>query len=577
MQVGTHRFAQGSGKVKRWKPWMHCLVAVALLVVGRASYVGQEVSQSGLRLTAARPMVDEPVRARHAMVASVNSIATGVGVEILRQGGNAVDAAVAIGAALAVVHPEAGNLGGSGQMLIRMKDGKTVSIDYSGVAPAAATANVPAKELLVGYKSSVVPGTPAGLGMAHDKFGKLSWSQDLEPAYRLAKNGFPASYRMQLILGLQVPVMKQFPESAKVFLHGSDKPLQEGEWVVQPDLAATIHRMQVHGWREFYDGETARLIASDEAAHGGWISAQDLRNYRAEVRQPIQVTYRGYPILTVAPSAIGGISLAVALKVLETRQLPLGSEGSSLARHYQIEALRRGFETVRDLNAGRLHLSLDQLLSPAYIQKLAANIEPGKASPPPPIVAEPAEAKETTDFSVVDGEGNIVTNTYTLSGFYGSQVIAKGTGVLLNDSMSVFSRQPGAVNYLEPHRRYRTAMADTIILNRDGSPWAAFGSPGAATIPSTVLQVVTNLVDFKMSLRDAIEFPRIHYNLSRNLVEAEPGALPIDVAANLEAMGYKLDPRLRAQGDVDAVMIVPQTGWREGCADGRRGGDAEGY
>lgn len=576
-RVSAKNSVRNRGITKKNRPSSRCAVAAALILLSPIVFAGQEVSQSGLRLQAVRPMVDEPVRARHAMVASVNGIATGVGLEILREGGNAIDAAVAVAAALAVVHPEAGNFGGSGQMLIRMKDGRTVSIDYSGTAPAAATANVPAGELLVGYKSAVVPGTPAGLGMAHDRFGKLSWSQCLEPAYRLAKEGFPASYRMQLILRLQVPVMKKFSETAKVFLHGSDQPLTEGELVVQPDLAATIHRMQVNGWREFYDGETARLIAADMKAHGGWITEQDLRDYRAEMHQPIQLSYRGYPVLTVAPSASGGISLAVALKVLETLQLPLGSEGSSIARHDQIEALRRGFETVRDLNAGSLSLPIDQLVGAAYIKKLAADIEPNHASPPPPIVAEPAESKETTDFSVVDEAGNVVTNTYTLSGFYGSQVIAKGTGVLLNDSMSVFSRRPGAINYLEPHARYRTSMADTIILNPDGSPWAAFGSPGAATIPSTVLQIVSNLIDFKMSLRDAIEFPRIHYTLSHNLVDAEPGAISNDVAANLEAMGYKLDPKLRAQGDVDAVMIDPKSGWREGCADGRRGGVAEGY
>ncbi len=551
-------------------------LALAVLIVGQPC-LPQETSQSGLELHAARPMVDEPVRAPKVMVSSVNERATEAGLAILRQGGNAVDAAVAVATTLAVVHPEAGNLGGSGHMLIRMHDGRTAAIDYSGVSPTTTRPDVSPKDLLIGYKSAVVPGTPAGIGLAHDTFGKLPWSACLAPAYALAKNGFPASQRMELILRLQVPVMKQFPETAKILLHGSDRPLREGDWVVQPELAATLQRLQRYGWHEFYQGETARLIAADMAAHGGWITEQDLKSYRAEIHDPIRSTYRGYPILTIPPAASGGISLTVALNVLESEPLVLGGEGSSMSRHYQIEALRRAFETVRALNGSSHGPSLAEVLRKDYAQKLAATIDPHRASQEPSEPGEAPESKETTDFSVVDAEGNIVTNTYTLSGFYGSQVMIKGTGILLNNSMSVFSRAPGSRNLLAPDKRYITTMADTIILNPDGSPWVAFGSPGAGTIPSTVLQIVNNLIDFKMSLRDAIEFPRIHFDLSKDTVEAEPGALVQDVAANLEAMGYKLDPQLRAQGDVDAVMIDPETGWRVGTSDGRRGGSARGY
>jgi len=537
----------------------------------------QERSQSGLELKAERAMVDEPVRAPKAMIASINELATDAGLAVLRKGGNAVDAAVAVAVALAVVHPEAGNLGGSGHMLIRMKDGRTAAIDYSGVAPAATRPDVSAKDLLVGYKAPVVPGTPAGLGMAHDKFGKLAWRDCLAPAYTLAAKGFPASLRIELILGLQVPVMKQFPESARIFLHGSDQPLKQGERLVEPELAATIARLQRYGWKEFYTGQTARLIAADMAAHGGWITEQDLRSYRAELHEAIRVNYRGYPILTIPPAASGGVALATALNVLNREPMPLGSEGSSMARHYQLEALRRGFETVRLMDGNLPAPPLEELVSQAYADKLAASILPDRATPvAAPTAAEP-EGNETTDFSVVDAEGNIVTNTYTLSGFYGSQVVIKGTGVMLNNSMSVLSRTPGSKNSLSPGRRYITSLADTILLNPDGRPWAAFGSPGGGTIASTVLQVVDNLIDFKMSLRDAIEFPRVHYDSAKHLVQSEPGALVPDVAANLVAMGYTLDPKLRSQGDVDAVMIDPKSGWRIGCADGRRGGMAKGY
>lgn len=539
--------------------------------------IAQEKSQSGLELQAPRAMVDQPVRAPHAMIASVNELATDAGLKVLREGGNAVDAAVAVAVALAVVHPEAGNLGGSGHMLIRMHDGRTAAIDYSGVAPAATKSDTPSKELLYGYKSAAVPGTPAGLGLAHDKFGSLPWKECLQPAHDLAENGFPASERMELILNLQVPVMKQFPESAKIFLHGADKPLKQGELVIQYDLANTIQRMQKDGWQEFYTGKTAKLIAADMAAHGGWITEQDLRDYRAEIHDPLRFTYRGYQILTVPPSASGGLTEDIALNVLETQPLPLGSEGSSMARHLQIEALRRGVETTRLYEQVDNTLSLSELTSKAYAAKLASTIVPNKATPATVTESPSHESPETTHFSVVDEEGNIVTNTYTLSGYYGSQVIAAGTGVLFNDHMSVFGRNPQSKYYLAPHQRYITTLAGTIILHPDGSPWAAFGSPGAATIPSTVVELVTNLIDFKMSLRDAVEYPRIHYDLTRNLVQAEPGALVTDVADALKEMGYKLDPKLRSQGDVNAIEIEDGTCWRLGSSDGRRGGTAKGY
>jgi gamma-glutamyltranspeptidase / glutathione hydrolase len=541
------------------------------------SSIAQERSQSGLELKAPRPMVDQPVRAPHAMIASANELATDAGLKVLHEGGNAVDAAVAVAVALAVVHPEAGNLGGSGHMLIRMHDGRTAAIDYSGVSPAATRSDTPSKDLLFGYKSAAVPGTPAGIGLAHDKFGRLDWKKCLEPAHSLAEKGFPASERMELILGLQVPVMKQFPESAKIFMHGSDKPLKQGELVVQHDLAATIARMQKEGWQEFYTGKTAKLIAADMAAHGGWMTEQDLRDYHAEIHDPIRFTYRGYQVLTIPPSASGGLTETVALNTLETQAMPLGSEGSSMARHLQIEALRRGFETSRLFERVNETLPLSELTSKVYAAKLALTILPDEATPVSVKESSSHESTETTHFSIVDEDGNIVTNTYTLSGFYGSQVIAAGTGVLLNNHMSVFNHNPETKYYLAPHQRYITTLAGTILLRPDGSPWAAFGTPGASTIPSTVVELVTNLVDFKMSLRDAVEYPRIHYDLTRNLIEAEPGALVNDVAANLKKMGYKIDSRFRSQGDVNAIEIEPGTGWRVGSSDGRRGGTAKGY
>jgi gamma-glutamyltranspeptidase/glutathione hydrolase len=550
------------------------ILCTALLSV---SSIAQERSQSGLELQAPRAMVSQPVRAPHAMIASVNELATDAGLKILREGGNAVDAAVAVAVTLAVVHPEAGNLGGSGHMLIRMHDGRTAAIDYSGVSPAATKSDTPSNELLYGYKSAAVPGTPAGMGLAHDKFGRLPWKDCLQPAHELAEKGFPTSERMELILKLQVPVMKQFPESAKIFMHGSDKPLMQGELVIQHDLADTIERMQKYGWQEFYTGKTAKLIAADMAAHGGWITEQDMRDYHAEIHDPLRFTYRGYQILAVPPSASGGLTEAVALNTLENEHMPLGGEGSSMALHLQIEALRRGFETTRLYERVDEKTPLDEFTSKEYATKLATTIQLDKATPATATDSSRHESTETTHFSVVDEEGNIVTNTYTLSGYYGSQVIAAGTGVLLNNHMSVFNHNPQTKYFLAPHHRYITTLAGTIILHPDGTPWAAFGTPGAGTIPSTVVELVSNLVDFKMSLRDAVEYPRIHYDLNRNLVQAEPGALVNDVADKLKEMGYELDPKLRSQGDVNAIEIEEGTGWRLGSSDGRRGGTAKGY
>jgi gamma-glutamyltranspeptidase/glutathione hydrolase len=521
-------------------------------------------------------MVSQPLRAPNGMVASVHELATEAGLAILKKGGNAVDAAVTVGFVLAVVHPEAGNLGGSGFMLLRMRDGKVQAIDYAGTAPAAARAGMyqTRQEANVGYRSAAVPGTPAGLGLAHEKFGRLKWADCLEPARKLAKDGFPASMRLELILRLQVPVMKQFADSSRIFLRGGDQPLRQGELVKQPELAETIRRLQRKGWREFYEGETARRIAADMAAHGGLLTEADFRAYRALLAEPIRTEFRGHPVLTMPPSSSGGLALAVALNVLDRYPMQLGMEGSAASRHLLIEAMRRGF-AARDRMFREGESAMAAMLSADYTARAAAELRLDQASTPPDAAAAGHELPDTTHFTVADSEGSMVTNTYTLSGFFGSQVTAAGTGVLLNNHMSVFSSRPGTYNSIEPGRRYRSTMAPTIVLRRDGAPWLALGTPGAGTIPSTLAQVIVNMIDFRMSLRDAVEFPRIHAQTGP--VEAEPAALVFDVAEKLKQMGHKLNPRQRSQGDVSIIEIEEGTGWRVGWADGRRGGIVKGY
>lgn len=542
----------------------------------------QEVSQSGLELKAARPMIDEPERAPKAMIACANEIASKAGLDILRRGGNAVDAAVTVAFALAVVHPEAGNLGGGGYMLVRTVDGKVRAIDYKETAPAAAHPGMFTGRLdsTVGYKASAVPGTVAGMAMAHAKFGKLSWREVLEPARRLAEEGAPASQRMELILALQAPVMKQFPDSARVFLHGSDQPLKQGELVKQPDLAATIRRLQKNGWREFYEGETAHLIDADMAAHNGTIRYEDLRGYKAIERDPVESTFRGNRILSMPPSSSGGVAVIEMLNIFETFPSELGREGSVEQRHHMIEAMRRAFRDRAEFSAdpGFFPEPVEMLTSKAHALELAKTILPDRATPSAGHPADSGhESDDTTHFSIIDEAGNIVSNTYTLNSFYGSQVMAHGTGVLLNDIMSGFSNEAGGRNEIKPGKRPLSSMSPTIVLHPDGSPWFALGSPGSATIPNTVFQVIVNIVDSKMSLRDAVEYPRIHHQNVPDRVDMEPGALVFDVAEKLKAMGDTINPRLRSQGDVHAVMVEEGSGWRLGWSDGRRGGRAAGY
>jgi gamma-glutamyltranspeptidase / glutathione hydrolase len=560
-------------------------MAMMLPVLLSLSLFAQEVSQSGLQLSGARPMVAQPERAPKAMVTTCNEHATAAGIEILQKGGNAVDAAVAVAFALAVVHPEAGNLGGGGYLLVRMNDGRAKLIDYGARAPLSAKEGIfpTPKDAQVGYKSIGVPGAPAGMELAHKMYGKLPWKTVLEPARRLAKDGFPASQRMELILKLQVPVMKPYADSARIFLHGGETPLKQGETVKQPELAATIGRMQKAGAKDFYEGETARRIAADMAANGGFVTHEDLKQYKAIAREPLRTTYRGHPILTSAPSSSGGMVVIEMLNILENFEMPLGMEGSARHRHLLVEAMKRAFRD-RILYAGDpdyKKIPVDMLTNKDYAKELAAKIDVAQATPSSalgPAAVESGgggESQDTTHFSIVDAAGNIISNTYTLSGFYGSQVVVKGTGVLMGNIFGAFSN--GGRKVLPAGNRPASTMTPTIVLTKEEKPWFALGSPGAATIPNTLVEVITNIIDFKMSLRDAIEFPRVHHQYMPDRVETEPGAIAFEVAEKLKSMGHTLSNRYRSQGDVHAVMIEEGTGWRLGWSDGRRGGKVIGY
>jgi gamma-glutamyltranspeptidase / glutathione hydrolase len=548
----------------------------------------------------ARAAWRDPVRARSGMVASSHPLATQVGVEVLRRGGNAVDAAVAVALALAVVLPWAGNIGGGGFMLVRLADGRAAAIDYRETAPAAAHRNVylDAKgELipeasLVGYRAAGVPGTPAGLDLALRRFGTMKWADLVEPARRLAADGFAVDvHEARRLAGEPGARLAKFEDSRKIFLRGGDRPYAEGEVLKQPELAATLARMQRSGPREFYEGETARLIAADMKANGGLITLEDLKGYAAKEREPLRASYRGNEIITMPPPSSGGIALIQMLRTLEPFDLASMGFGSSEVIHLEVEAMRRAFADRAEYlgDPDFVKVPVAGLLSPKYIADRAASIDPKRASTSAEVRAgEPAryESTDTTHFTVVDRDGNVASNTYTLNDYYGSGVVAKGTGVLLNDEMDDFAAKPGTPNLfgliqgernaVGPGRRPLSSMTPTIVA-RGGTLWFAVGSPGGPTIINTVLQTVVNVVDFKMNIQQAIDAPRVHHQWMPDEILHEPFGLAPDVQQALRARGHKLVDEPRGIGDAQGVMIEDRTGVRLGAADARGGGSAAGY
>src|SRR6185503_20840781 len=466
----------------------------------------------------------EPVRARSGMVASTSEIASRVGVEIMQRGGNAIDAAVGVGLALAVTWPPAGNIGGGGFMMIRRANGDTEVVDYRERAPLAASrdmyldknGDVIKGASTVGYKAAGVPGTVAGLSLALKRHGKLKWSDVIEPARKLAADGFTMSYHLARNLqGTESKkLLAQFPDSNRIFLRDG-KFFEEGERIVQPELAATLARLKEKGPREFYEGKTAQMIAEDMKANGGLITEQDLKQYEPTVRKPLKGSYRGYEIVTMPPPSSGGAALLEMLNILEHYNLAYSGPGSSDTIHLLVESQRRAFADRAEFmgDADFVKVPVEGLISRKYADELAQTIDPDHATPSSKVRAgKPmgAESTETTHFTVIDAEGNVVTNTYTLNGGYGSGATARGTGVLLNNEMDDFTSKPGVPNAygllqsennaIAPRKRPLSAMTPTIVL-KDGKVWFAIGSPGGPTIINTVLQVIVNVVDFGMNIQ----------------------------------------------------------------------------
>ncbi|MBA2605561.1 MAG: gamma-glutamyltransferase [Acidobacteria bacterium] len=545
----------------------------------------------------------EPVRGSQAMVASQHELASKIGVDIMQKGGNAVDAAIAVGLALAVVYPEAGNLGGGGFMLIRYKDGRTACIDYREMAPQGANRNIFVDQngaLLkgegsstIGYRASGVPGTPAGFDLAFKKYGskKISWAQLIEPSRKLAQNGYILSYRLANLLKTYKENLEKYEDSKKIFLKGGAF-YQEGELFKQPELAQTLARMQKFGAREFYTGKTAELIDADMRTHNGLITLEDLKNYQPKERTPLKGNYRGYDIISMPPPSSGGIVLLQSLNMLEKYDLRRMGYNSSEKYHVLTESLRRSFADRAEFMGDPDFADVPtlKLINKNYAKKRADTIKLSNASESSKTGHGKLNGKEsmdTTHYTIVDPDGNVVTNTYTINDLYGSRVTAKGTGVLLNDEMDDFAARPGTANLygliqgennsVQPGKRPLSSMTPTIVLRKDGSLWFALGARGGPRIITSVLQTVVNMIDHDMNIQQAIDAPRIHHQWFPDEILFEPFGMSPDTQKMLKGWGHIFAEKPANIASATGIAIEEKTGVRLGAIDSRSDGEAVGY
>jgi len=569
------------------------ILALALIPTGRPElYRGMKAE------AASRP----PVRGGSGMVSSVSEIASRVGVDVLKRGGNAVDAAVAVGLALAVVWPSAGNLGGGGFMVIRLADGRATAIDYREMAPAAAHRNVYLdangeyikESSQYGHRAAGVPGTVAGLALALRKYGRLDWATVVEPARRLAADGFPVWYQLERSLKGSSQQLSRYPETKRIFLRNG-RHYETGEIFRQPELAQVLLRLKRSGPRDFYSGRTARLIeaAMKRAAGEGpaWMTVADLRNYRAVERTPLRGTYRGHEIITMPPPSSGGIAMLEMLNILERYDLRSMGAGSAATIHLEVEAMRRAFADRAEFlgDPDFVKVPVAGLTSRAYADTLAATIDLQRATPSTAIghgQPAPYESPETTHFTVVDREGNVVSNTYTLNDSYGNKITVEGTGILLNNEMDDFAPKPGSPNFygliqgeanaVAARKRPLSSMTPTIVL-RDGRLWFAVGSPGGPTIINTVTQIIVNIIDFGMNIQQAIDWPRVHHQWMPDEIRHEPFGVNPDTMRRLQEMGHRFAATPRQMGDAEGIMIEEKSGVRLGGSDPRLDGKSVGY
>ncbi len=537
----------------------------------------------------------QPVHARNGMVVAMESIAADVGVDVMKRGGNAVDAAVAVGFAMMATHPFAGALGGGGYMLIRMADGRTTFIDFREKAPEKATHDMYldangklTRDSIEGWRSAGVPGTVSGFSIAQSKYGKLTWADDMKPAVELASKGFPLSYALADSMKNSRSLAKD-EESKRIYLKGGAF-YDVGETLVLPELGATLSRISRNGAKEFYEGETAQRFADEMEKHGGLITLSDLKNYSAVERAPLTGKYKNYTVITAPPSSSGGIVLLQMLGMLEGSGYDKGGFGSASAIHYETEVMRRAYADRNTYVADPdfMKVPVAGLLDPAYLAARRESIQPEKATPSAEVnPGKPAgaEGTETTHFSVVDSEGNAVAVTYTLNGGFGNGITVPGLGFLLNNEMDDFTTKTGEknlfglvqgeANSIKGGKRPVSSMVPTILL-RDGKLFMTAGAPGGSRIPTAVLQVILNVVDFGMNVQDAVDAPRFHHQWLPDKLSLERTISP-DTVSLLKTWGYDVD---YSPGVVLAQVaaIVNDGGWLQGASDGRSAaGKASGY
>ncbi len=521
------------------------------------------------------------------MVVSGHGLASDVGAAVLEQGGNAIDAAVAVGFALAAVLPAAGNIGGGGFLVYRSDGGEVRALDYREKAPGAATRDMflddegkVAESAVIGHLAAGVPGSVAGLWEMHREYGTLPWADLVTPAIELA-HGHEVDEPRSRSLESAAPRLKRFPASAMQFLVDGEAP-PPGAMLEQPDLAATLRAIAEQGPDGFYRGRVADLIVAEMERGGGLISLQDLEDYVPVWREPVEVAYRGHTIYSMPPVSSGGLTLGLILNTLEGWD-PLPPFGSADLIHLEAEAMRFAFRDRNTLlgDPDFVDVPRAQFESQAYADGLRARIDPEKAQPLPPIeVAPPAESTETTHYSVVDRWGNAASVTTTINSGFGNAVTVTGAGFLLNNEMDDFAASPGQPNQfglvegennaIVPGKRMMSSMTPSIVLDLEGELMMVVGTPGGPTIITTVYHVISNVIDHGMGLRQAVESPRVHHQAWPDQVFYEAGGLAGEALENLAAKGHELVER-GLSGDVSAILVEGSS--LLGVADPRRGGD----
>lgn len=542
-----------------------------------------------LSFGAANPPIQD--RTGTGLVLSSHELANKIGKEVLDKGGNAIDAAVSVGYALAVVHPAAGNIGGGGFAVIHLANGENTTLDFREMAPLKASRDmyldskgeVIKDASTIGYLAAGVPGTVKGMSAILDRYGTMKLKDLMAPAIKLAEKGYLINDRQEQTMLETKDMFKEFPSSSKYFLKKDGGTYKSGDLFVQKDLAKTLKLIAKEGPDAFYKGKIADLIATDMAKNKGIITKEDLAQYQAIWRKPVEGTYRGYDIISMSPPSSGGAHIIEILNIMENANIENLGFASSKTLHIMTEAMRQAYADRSEYmgDPDFVKIPLDKLTSKEYAKEIYAKIPKDKALPSSkvkPGLGQIHEGHNTTHYSVLDSKGNAVSITYTINASYGSGAAVEGAGFLLNDEMDDFSIKPGVpnlyglvggeANAIKPKKRPLSSMSPTIIL-KDGKVFMVVGSPGGSRIITTVLQVISNVIDHKMDISTAVESPRFHMQWLPDEIRTEPFGIIKDVQNNLEKMGYKItkEPYM---GDVNAIMVDPKTGKIVGSMDTRK-------